>query len=131
MATNTLLGFLCLSFAIVSAAPSERKKDLILGGGAAGITAAKTLHDEGITDFLVLEGQDYIGGRMKVVPFAGIKVELGANWIHYFDEEENRLVPLRDKHNLTGHLSNCVPKFSVLYDLQQCSCEVSTILMHL
>ena len=79
MATNNLLGFLCLSFAIVSAAPSERKKVLILGGGAAGITAAKTLHDEGITDFLVLEGQDYIGGRMKVVPFAGIKVELGAN----------------------------------------------------
>lgn len=43
---------------------------------------------------------------MKVVPFAGIKVELGANWIYYFDEEENPLVPLRDKHNLTGHLSN-------------------------
>lgn len=43
---------------------------------------------------------------MKVVPFAGIKVELGANWIHYFDDEENPLVPLRDKHNLRGHLSN-------------------------
>ena len=106
MATNTLLGFLCCSFVIVSAAPSKRKKVLILGAGAAGITAAKTLHDKGIADFLVLEGQDYIGGRMKVVPFAGIKVELGANWIHYFDEEENPLVPLRDKHNLRGHLSN-------------------------
>lgn len=103
MTTNTLLGFLCFSFAIVSAAPAERKK---LGAGAVGVTAAKTLHDKGITDFLVLEGQDYIGGRMKVVPFAGIKVELGANWIHYFDEEENPLVPLRDKHNLTGLLSN-------------------------
>ena len=54
MAKNTLLGFLCLSFAIVSAAPSERKKVLILGAGAAGITAAKTLHDKGVTDFLVL-----------------------------------------------------------------------------
>ena len=43
---------------------------------------------------------------MKVVPFAGIKVELGANWIYYFDEEENPLVPSRDEHNLTGHLSN-------------------------
>ena len=106
MATNTLLGFLCFSFAIVSEAPSERKKVLILGAGAAGVTAAKTLHDKGITDYLVLEWQDYIGGRMKVVPFAGIKVELGANWIHYLDEEENPQVPLMDKHNLTGHLSN-------------------------
>ena len=79
MHTNTLLSFLCFSFVIVSVAPSERKKVLVLGAGAAGVTAAKTLHDKGITDFLVLEGQDYIGGRMKVVPFAGIKVELGAN----------------------------------------------------
>ena len=43
----------------------ERKKVLILGAGAAGITAAMTLYDQGITDFLVLEAQDYIGGRIK------------------------------------------------------------------
>ena len=32
-----------------------------------------------IEDFLVLEAQDYIGGRIKQVPFAGMKVEEGAN----------------------------------------------------
>ena len=123
MHTNTLLSFLCFSFAIVSAAPSERKKVLVLGAGAAGVTAAKTLHDKGITDFLVLEGQDYIGGRMKVVPFAGIKVELGANWIHYFDEEENPLVPLRDKHNLRGHLSN-YSNVRARYQQFWCNCSI-------
>ena len=56
-----------------------KKKVLILGARAAGITAAKTLYDQGITDFLVLEAQDYIGGRMKQVPFAGMKIEEGAN----------------------------------------------------
>ena len=73
----------------------ERKKPkhkvLILGAGAAGITAAKTLYDQGITDFLVLEAQDYIGGRMKQVPFSGMKIEEGANWIHYVDEDDNPL----------------------------------------
>ena len=106
MAIKTSLAFLCLTFAVVAAAPTGRKKVLILGAGAAGITAAKTLHDKGITDFVVLEGQDYIGGRMKQASFAGMKVELGANWIHYADEEDNPLIPLKNQHKLTGHSSN-------------------------
>ncbi|XP_078346750.1 uncharacterized protein LOC144632002 [Oculina patagonica] len=88
-----------------SASPPEHKV-LILGAGAAGITAAKTLHDKGITDFLVLEAQDYIGGRMKQVRFAGMKVEEGANWIHFVEEEDNPLNPLKDKYDLKGHMSN-------------------------
>ena len=83
-----------------------RKKVLILGTGAAGITAAKTLYDKGITDFLVLEAQDYIGGRMKQVPFAGLKIEEIANWIHFVEEEDNPLLPLWKKYRLRGHLSN-------------------------
>ena len=83
-----------------------RKKVLILGAGAAGITAAKTLYDKGITDFLVLEAQDYIGGRMKQVPFAGLKIEEGTNWIHFAEEEDNPLLPLWKKYRLRGHLSN-------------------------
>ena len=104
--TKISLVLLCLTFNLVSTTPVERKKVLILGAGAAGITAAKTLHDKGISDFLVLEGQDYIGGRMKQSPFADMKVELGANWIQFADEEDNPLIPLRNNHNLTGHLSN-------------------------
>ena len=83
-----------------------RKKVLILGAGAAGITAAKTLYDQGITDFLVLEAQDYIGGRIKAVPFAGMKIEEGANWISFAEEEDNPLLPLRNKHNMKGHMLN-------------------------
>ena len=83
-----------------------RKKVLILGAGCAGITAAKTLYDKGIEDFLVLEAQDYIGGRIKQVPFAGMKVEEGANWIQHAEKENNPLIPLREKYNLTGQTSN-------------------------
>ena len=88
------------------APPPRSTKVLILGAGAAGITAAKTLHDQGITDFLVLEAQDYIGGRIKQVPFAGMKIEEGANWIHYVEEDDNPLTRLKNKYNLKGHLSN-------------------------
>ena len=105
-AVKVWLVFLCLTIVVVAPAPVERKKVLILGAGVAGITAAKTLYDQGITDFLVLEGQDYVGGRIKQVSFAGMKVEEGANWIHYADGEHNPLMPLRNKYNLTGQISN-------------------------
>lgn len=92
---------LCLSIDLTAAASQGRKKVLILGAGASGITAAKTLYDQGIKDFLVLEGQNYIGGRIKQTSFAGMKVELGANWIHFTDEEDNPLIPLKNKADLT------------------------------
>ena len=105
-AVKISLVFLCSTIVVVAAAPAERKKVLILGAGAAGITAAKTLYDQGITEFLVLEGQDYVGGRIKQVSFAGMKVEEGVNWIHFSEEEDNPLIPLRNKYNLTGQISN-------------------------
>lgn len=44
---------------------------LILGAGISGITAAKTLHDNGITNFTILEQRDRIGGRINSSRFAG------------------------------------------------------------
>ena len=55
---------------------------LILGAGISGVAAAKTLFEAGVRDILVLEARDEIGGRMRNAEFAGITVELGANWIH-------------------------------------------------
>ena len=47
----------------------------------AGISAAKTLSEAGITDLLILEATDRIGGRMHKKNFSGINVEIGANWV--------------------------------------------------
>jgi len=68
--------------------------------------AAKTLQENGISDFLILEAQDYIGGRFKQRSFAGVKLEEGANWIHYADDKENPLWELKKKHNLRGIYTN-------------------------
>ena len=56
---------------------------LILGGGITGITAARTLEVRGIKDFLVLEGSDRIGGRIR--EYNHTNLEVGANWIHGLD----------------------------------------------
>ncbi|KAK1292564.1 Polyamine oxidase [Acorus calamus] len=54
---------------------------IIVGGGMSGISAAKTLHNAGVKDIVILEATDCIGGRMHKVNFAGLNVEMGANWV--------------------------------------------------
>ena len=43
----------------------ETVKVVIVGGGAAGLAAAKTLGAQ--VDYLLLEAQDYLGGRIRTV----------------------------------------------------------------
>ena len=84
----------------------EKVKVLILGAGVAGINAAKTLKDKGLKskDFLILEAQDYVGGRYKNVPFANTRIEEGANWVHH-TQEENALWDLALKYQLKGNFT--------------------------
>ncbi|XP_011406886.1 PREDICTED: polyamine oxidase-like [Amphimedon queenslandica] len=68
--------------------PAQKDAEvLILGAGMAGITAARTLHDSGITNIKILEANSKrIGGRMRNVSFMGVQVETGAYWIHEMPE---------------------------------------------
>ena len=72
---------------------------LILGGGIAGVAAAKTLHDRGVTNLLILEAMDRLGGRLRAiqVPLAGsgpITVNSGANFIQGYDPAQPDRHPL-------------------------------------
>ena len=101
---------LSLSFTTSEATGTDKKvktKVLILGAGLSGITAAKVLLDNNIKDFYVLEGQDYIGGRIHTVQFEGVRVEAGANWLHSLDNEDSEvLVKLMGDKKITGLWSN-------------------------
>ena len=65
---------------------------LILGAGMAGVAAARTLHVNGITNYIVLEANAKIGGRIRRDNTKGI--ELGANWIHGLDMKDRNRHPL-------------------------------------
>ena len=86
---------------------NKKVKVLILGAGLSGITAAKILLENNITDFYVLEGQDYIGGRIHAMQFEGVTIETGANWLHFLDDEDTApLVKRMEEAELGGVSSN-------------------------
>ncbi len=55
---------------------------VVIGGGFAGITAARDLQKRGY-DVLVLEARDRLGGRTWSEHRNGFHVELGGTWVHW------------------------------------------------
>lgn len=57
------------------------KTIVVIGAGISGLSAAKKLKTKGY-NVTILEAKDYIGGRIKAHDFNGIKLEMGASWVH-------------------------------------------------
>jgi monoamine oxidase len=53
----------------------------VIGGGAAGVAAARTLADAGHA-VLIVEASDRLGGRAHTVSIDGVPLDLGAGWLH-------------------------------------------------
>jgi polyamine oxidase len=93
----------------------HKTKVAILGAGVAGITAAQALSNASITDFIVVDRNDYIGGRVKHADFGKkadgtpYTVELGANWVQGLGTEggpENPIWTLAKKYGIKNTYSN-------------------------
>ncbi|XP_018406624.1 PREDICTED: spermine oxidase-like [Cyphomyrmex costatus] len=83
--------------------PKERKI-VIVGAGAAGIAAASRLLQRGVNDFVILEANDRIGGRIHTKDFGENIVDLGAQWVH--GESGNVVFELASKHDLLGSFAD-------------------------
>lgn len=59
---------------------------IVIGAGAAGLTAARLLQQKGIR-VIVLEARDRIGGRIHSQKLGGVFMDLGATWLHGADLE--------------------------------------------
>jgi monoamine oxidase len=55
---------------------------VVIGGGFAGVTAARDLRRRG-KSVLLLEARDRLGGRTWTSEFAGQPVEMGGTWVHW------------------------------------------------
>jgi polyamine oxidase len=61
-------------------APGYDYDVIIMGAGMTGISAGLILHRDRY-NILLIEAQDYVGGRTHVLPLAGHHFNVGASWI--------------------------------------------------
>jgi len=70
---------------------------IVVGAGAAGLSAARILNDKGV-DTLVLEARNRLGGRTWTASLNGLPVDMNGGFIH--DLDINPLVPLYEEIGL-------------------------------
>ncbi|THF95547.1 hypothetical protein TEA_013563 [Camellia sinensis var. sinensis] len=85
---------------------------IVIGGGFAGMAAARALHDASF-QVVVLESRDRIGGRVHTDYSFGFPIDLGASWLHGVCKE-NPLAPLIGRLGLPLYRTS--GDNSVLYD---------------
>lgn len=128
----SVTSFLLIATTCVQAAALPRRGDqeqcckthvAILGAGVAGITAAWALHNASVDDFIIVERNDYIGGRMAHTTFGKdfktgnpYTVELGANWVQGLGSPggpENPIWTFAKQYNVSNTVCNklilCAP----------------------
>lgn len=71
---------------------------VVVGAGAAGISALSRLVENGYNNVVLLEASDRMGGRIYTVPFASNVVDLGAQWVH--GQKGNIVYQMVSGHNL-------------------------------
>lgn len=105
---------------------SDHTTVLILGGGMTGIIAARTLHEQGIDDFIILDAGTELGGRMIHqsfgVPGRQVVVEMGPNWVQGTQQGNGPANPIWElalKHNLTTVFNDMYGSVSV-YIVSSC-----------
>ena len=86
---------------------------VVIGAGIAGLAAARVLTDAGMR-VSVLEASKRIGGRLRTVDGIGVRVDVGATWIH--GDDGNPLEPLLVEADLDTVTTD--PDHSIIYDSQ-------------
>ncbi len=71
--------------ALAVSAGAQTYDVLILGAGMAAIRAAKELWENNVTNILIVEQADRIGGRMHEETIGAWRIEKGANWVEGYD----------------------------------------------
>ena len=88
---------------------------LIVGGGISGLTAARQFQKKGITDFLVVELENHVGGNSSNGENKYSKYPLGAHYLPLPNKHDKELLQfLEEEKIILGYDSKGFPVFDEL-----------------
>ncbi|XP_067677394.1 uncharacterized protein [Haliotis asinina] len=94
-----MMFIVCAMAFLLSGTSAQYEADvLILGAGSAGLSAASVLARHNVS-FIIIEGADKIGGRIRSTMFGGKMVELGSSALYGTESSINSTVGM---YNITG-----------------------------
>ena len=99
----------------------------IVGAGVAGITTAWALQNASVEDFVIVERNDYVGGRIAHTTFGTnpetgepYTIELGANWVQGLGSPggpENPIWTFAKQYNISNTVSALKSLGTMLFGL--------------
>lgn len=85
---------------------------LIVGGGISGLSAARQLSKDGISNFLLIEMEDHLGGNASSGENRFSKYPLGAHYLPLPNKDDHELIAfLREEDIITGFDEKGLPLF--------------------
>ena len=84
---------------------TQRTRVLILGGGVAGLAAARALRLRGIDDFALLELEDSAGGNSRGGQVGGVSCPLGAHYLPVPGDDAQAVQDLLEEFGLRQRVS--------------------------
>lgn len=97
--------------------PSEiiQENIVIVGGGISGLSAARYLSKNGISDFKLIELEDEVGGNSLASENTYSKYPLGAHYLPMPNLENKELISFLNEENIITHFENENPVFNEAY----------------
>lgn len=116
LGASSAVGHLLRDKKFSSVSSSEQKKVVIIGSGISGLSAARHLHQQGVTDFVVLELENQIGGNAANGSNSISAFPFGA---HYVPIPNNDLIEyldfLKSANVITHFDGNGLPVYNEAY----------------
>ncbi|MFT3909208.1 MAG: NAD(P)-binding protein [Ferruginibacter sp.] len=99
-----------------TASTVTKKKAVIIGGGISGLTAARELIKNNLTDFILLDLEDHVGGNAAHGKNETSAYPLGAHYIPTPNNNLQEYLSFLQEHNvITGYNEKGLPVYNEYY----------------
>ena len=109
--TNHILGHRLWAKDFPPPSSTIKTQYLIIGGGISGLSAARQLAKNGITDFLLLEMENHTGGNSSSGANRYSKFPLGAHYLPLPNLHDKILLEFLEEANIVVSYKNGIPQF--------------------